>query len=159
MSSKPRNGEQHNGALLTLSTILQMVLASAAEAEMGALFLNVKEGVNIRSILVEMGHPQPATPLQTYNTTSHTYRGSWMPYQKVWFTSCYKVPEESRFPIRLPKDKKGKVLVSEKDKTICLGARAGGHAFCQFQCELYQFINLHGRSPLFGSSSINDSET
>jgi hypothetical protein len=49
-----------------------MVVASAAEAEMSALFLNAKEGVNIRNILAEMGHPQLATPLQTYNTTAHT---------------------------------------------------------------------------------------
>jgi hypothetical protein len=34
------------------------------EAEIGALFLNAKEGVNIRNILKEMGHPQPATPMQ-----------------------------------------------------------------------------------------------
>jgi hypothetical protein len=64
MSSKPRDGEQqHNGSLLTLSTILRMVVASVAEAEIGALFLNAKEGVNIRNILKEMGHPQPATPM------------------------------------------------------------------------------------------------
>jgi hypothetical protein len=48
-----------------------MVVASAAEAEIGALFLNAKEGVNIRNILKEMGHPQPATPMQTDNTTAH----------------------------------------------------------------------------------------
>jgi hypothetical protein len=52
MSSKPNNRKQHhNGALLTLSTILRMVMASAAEAEMGALFLYTKEGVNIWNIL------------------------------------------------------------------------------------------------------------
>jgi hypothetical protein len=39
---------------------------------MGALFLNTKEGVNIRNILREMGNPHPATPLQTDNTTAHT---------------------------------------------------------------------------------------
>jgi hypothetical protein len=73
MSSKPKNGEkQHNGTLLTLPTLLRMVVASAAEAEMGALFLNAKEGVNIWNILAEMGHPQRATPLQTDNTTAHT---------------------------------------------------------------------------------------
>jgi hypothetical protein len=72
LSSKPRNGEQqHNRSLLTLSTILSIVVASAAEAEIGALFLNAKEGVNIRNILKEMGHPQPATPMQTDNTTAH----------------------------------------------------------------------------------------
>jgi hypothetical protein len=72
MSSTPKNGvQQHNGSILTLSTILRMVVASAAEAEIGALFLNAKEGVNIRNILKEMGHPQPATPMQTDNTTAH----------------------------------------------------------------------------------------
>jgi hypothetical protein len=46
-----------------------MVVASAAEEEIGALFLNAKEGVNIRNILKEMGHPQLATPMQRDNTT------------------------------------------------------------------------------------------
>jgi hypothetical protein len=72
MSSTPKNGvQQHNGSILTLSAIPRMVVASAAEAETGALFLNAKEGVNIRNILKEMGHPQPATPMQTDNTTAH----------------------------------------------------------------------------------------
>lgn len=43
--------------------------ASAAEAELGALFLNAKEAVNIRNILQEMKHPQPPTPIQTNNST------------------------------------------------------------------------------------------
>jgi hypothetical protein len=63
--------QQHNGSILTLLTILRMVVASAAEAEIGALFINAKEGVNIWNILKEMGHPQPATPMQTDNTTAH----------------------------------------------------------------------------------------
>jgi hypothetical protein len=71
MSSKPKKGEQqHNRPLLTFSTILRSVVTSAAEAEIGALFLNAKEGVNIRNILHEMGHPQPATNMQTDNTTA-----------------------------------------------------------------------------------------
>ncbi len=43
-------------------------MLSAAEAELGALFLNAKEAVIIRQILTEMGHPQPRTPIQTDNT-------------------------------------------------------------------------------------------
>jgi hypothetical protein len=38
---------------------------------MGGLFLNAKEGVNIRNILVEMGNTHPDTPLQTDNTTAY----------------------------------------------------------------------------------------
>jgi hypothetical protein len=45
-------------------------MSSAAEAEMGALFINAKEAVYIRSILQEMGHPQPPTPVQTDNSTA-----------------------------------------------------------------------------------------
>jgi hypothetical protein len=72
ISSKPKKGEQqHNVPLLTLSTILRMVVVSAVEAEIGALFLNAKEGVNIWYILREMVHPQPATPMQTDNMTAH----------------------------------------------------------------------------------------
>jgi hypothetical protein len=39
MSSTPKNGvQQHNGSILTLSTILRMVVASAAEAKSGHYF-------------------------------------------------------------------------------------------------------------------------
>jgi hypothetical protein len=53
-----------------MSTIIKAVMSSAAEAELGALFLNAKEAVIIRQILTEMGHPQPRTPIQTDNTTA-----------------------------------------------------------------------------------------
>ena len=45
-------------------------MSSAAEAEIGALYLNAREAVYLRQILVEMGHPQPPTPIQTDNTTA-----------------------------------------------------------------------------------------
>jgi hypothetical protein len=60
----------NNGAILTLSTIIKAVMTSAAEAELGALYLNAKEAVYLRQILDEMGHPQPRTPIQTDNTTA-----------------------------------------------------------------------------------------
>ena len=42
----PHDGEpiRLNGAFFTLCTILKFVAASAAEAELGALFLNMREG-------------------------------------------------------------------------------------------------------------------
>ena len=48
----------------------QNVMSSAAEAEIGALYLNAREAVYLWQILVEMGHPQPPTPIQTDNTTA-----------------------------------------------------------------------------------------
>jgi hypothetical protein len=90
MISKPEGGQQqHNGALLTLSTILCMVVASAAEAEMEALFLNAKEGVNIRNILREMGHPHSATPLHTDNTAAHAILRGTCKQQRVILISRY----------------------------------------------------------------------
>ncbi len=45
-------------------------MSSAAEAELGAIFINAKEAVYLRQILTEMGHPQPRTPIQTDNSTA-----------------------------------------------------------------------------------------
>ena len=45
-------------------------MASAAEAELGALFLNCQEAVPIRIKLEEMGHAQPPTPVQVDNSTA-----------------------------------------------------------------------------------------
>jgi hypothetical protein len=59
-----------NGAIHVVSTILKFVAASAAEAELGALFVNAKEGRVIRLILSELGHPQPPTPIHCDNSTA-----------------------------------------------------------------------------------------
>jgi hypothetical protein len=60
----------NNGAILTIAQIIDAVMSSAAEAEMGALFINAKEAVHMRRILTEMGHAQPRTPIQTDNSTA-----------------------------------------------------------------------------------------
>jgi hypothetical protein len=62
----PRN----NGAVLNISQIIKAVMSSAAEAELGALFINAKAAVSMRHTLVELGHPQPLTPMQTDNATA-----------------------------------------------------------------------------------------
>ena len=45
-------------------------MESAAEAQLGALFLNCQEYVPIRITLEEMGHPQSPTPVQVDNSTA-----------------------------------------------------------------------------------------
>eukprot|EP00957_Ditylum_brightwellii_P072206 5489128-Ditylum_brightwellii.AAC.1 len=45
-------------------------MSSAAEAEVGALFINSKAVVGLRIALQEMGHPQPPTPIMTDNSTA-----------------------------------------------------------------------------------------
>ncbi len=46
-------------------------MSSAAEAELGALFINAKTVVSIRQTLIELGHLQPCTLMQTDNATAH----------------------------------------------------------------------------------------
>jgi hypothetical protein len=59
-----------NGAFFTLCAILRCVVASAVEAEHGALFLNCKKAKKFRLTLEEMGHPQPPTPIHCNNLTA-----------------------------------------------------------------------------------------
>ncbi len=59
-----------NGAFFTLCTILCFAVALAAEAELGALFLNCKEGIIFRLTLEELGHPQLRTPVHCDNATT-----------------------------------------------------------------------------------------
>lgn len=59
-----------NGAILIECRGLKHVVSSAAEAETHGVFHNTKLGVNIRTILIGLGHPQPPTPINTDNSTT-----------------------------------------------------------------------------------------
>ena len=73
-----------NGAILTLSTILKCVAASAAEAELGALFLSAMEVKILRITLDELGHPQPPNPIHCNNTTAVGIVNSLIKRQISW---------------------------------------------------------------------------
>eukprot|EP00957_Ditylum_brightwellii_P069042 5241030-Ditylum_brightwellii.AAC.1 len=45
-------------------------MASASEAELGGLFEKAKEAVSLCTLLTELGHQQPATPIQVDNSTT-----------------------------------------------------------------------------------------
>jgi hypothetical protein len=62
-----------NEAILIISKFLKHVMSSAAEAEIGAVFINSKEGAVLRTTLEELGHKQPPTPMETDNTTATGY--------------------------------------------------------------------------------------
>jgi hypothetical protein len=72
MGSAPKDGTpiQLNGPILALANICKFVVASAAEAELGALFYNCQDGTILRLTLEELGHPQPATPVHCDNSTA-----------------------------------------------------------------------------------------
>ncbi len=61
----------NNGVVLNILQIIKAVMSSAAEAELGVLFINAKTAVSIHRTLKEMGHSQSRTPIQTDNLTAH----------------------------------------------------------------------------------------
>jgi hypothetical protein len=49
---------------------MKFVVASAAETKLGALFHNCQDGIIFWKTLVDMGHPQPKTPVHCNNATA-----------------------------------------------------------------------------------------
>jgi hypothetical protein len=72
-SGTKTNKKLTNGAILIISKVLKHVMSSTAEVEIGAVFINSKEGAVLRTALEELGHPQPPTPMETDNTTATGY--------------------------------------------------------------------------------------
>ena len=72
LGSIPRDNEpiKLNDNIAITCAIRKLVAASAAEAELGALFLNTQEDKVIHLILEELGHPQPQTPVHIDNSTA-----------------------------------------------------------------------------------------
>jgi hypothetical protein len=72
LGSLPHDGDpiKLNGAIHVSCTILKLVAASAAEAKLGALFLNAQEEKVFWLILAKLGHPQLPTPIHIDNTTT-----------------------------------------------------------------------------------------
>jgi hypothetical protein len=57
LTKKHNDTQPDNGAVLNVAQVIKSVMSSAAEAELGALFINAKLAVPIRHTLEEMGHP------------------------------------------------------------------------------------------------------
>jgi hypothetical protein len=72
MGSMPKEGQpiRLNGAFHVNTQIMKFVVASAAEAELGALFRNCQDGIMFRTTLHNLGHPQPRTPVHCDNATA-----------------------------------------------------------------------------------------
>ena len=72
MGSLPINGKpiKLNGAFHTLCSFFQFVVASAAKAKLGALFLNCQEGMIFKLTLEDLSHLQPKIPVHCNNATA-----------------------------------------------------------------------------------------
>ena len=98
MGSLPIYGKpvKLNGTFHTLCAILRFVVASATEAELGAVFLNCQEGMTSKSTLEDLGHPQlkiqvhcdNATAVSIANNTIKRQRSRTIEMRYVW--TCEK---------------------------------------------------------------------
>jgi hypothetical protein len=59
-----------NGPFFCTSKIISCVVASAAEAELGAAFQNAQKGAQFRNTLTELGYPQQPTTISVDNTVA-----------------------------------------------------------------------------------------
>jgi hypothetical protein len=58
-----------NCSMLNVASVINNVVASDAESEVGACFHNAQSGAPLRVTLTELGHIQPPMPLRTENST------------------------------------------------------------------------------------------
>jgi hypothetical protein len=68
--TNPPQKDTLNGSILNVTSVINNVVASAAESEVGACFQNAQSGAPLRVKLNELVHIQPATPLRTDNSTA-----------------------------------------------------------------------------------------
>ena len=59
-----------NGTTLTIATIIKLVMSSEAESDLVALFITAKAIFPLLQTLIDMGWPQPPSPIQTENSTA-----------------------------------------------------------------------------------------
>ena len=70
MSKLPTTRPRLNGPIHSISRIMSNMMGLAAKDKIGAAYINGQEAVPIRTLLLELGHPQPATTIQVDNSTA-----------------------------------------------------------------------------------------
>ena len=70
MSKPPTTRPHINGLIHFVSPIMSNVMGSAVEAKIEGTSINSQEAVPIGNLLLELGHPQPDTPIKVDNSTT-----------------------------------------------------------------------------------------
>ena len=73
MSNPPITRPRLNSPITYIPRIISNVMGLAAEAEIGAAYINGQDYVPMRTLLLELGHPQPATPIQVDRSTANGF--------------------------------------------------------------------------------------
>jgi hypothetical protein len=106
-----------NRAFHVSTTIMRFVVASAAKAELSALYHNCRMGIIFQLTLAKMGHPQPRTPVHCNNAkevaiANNTIKWQWsitMEIRIFWVDKnctgnvCTTVAPRARKSCQLPK--------------------------------------------------------
>ena len=74
----------NNGAVLNISQKIRAVMSSAAEAELGSLFINAKTAVSMRQTLIELRHPQPQCKQTTQQHMRYSQTKSYHKHSRPW---------------------------------------------------------------------------
>ena len=79
-------------------------MASAAEAEMAALYITARKIIPLRNTLIEMGWPQAKTPIQTDNSTEVGFtnkkivnKATKLADKKLWWLRDRESQEQFRY--------------------------------------------------------------
>ena len=93
-----------NGPVLTIAQIIKNVMSSAAEAELSGLFICAKAMIPLRNTLIEMGWPQPPSPVQCNNSTATGMTNKTMVNKmlkamdmRLWWLRCRYSQEHFRY--------------------------------------------------------------
>ena len=70
LGNEENNKQIINGPISIIAKIIKSVMASAAEAEVAALYMNAKKLVALQKMCEELGHKQPATPMRKDNNAA-----------------------------------------------------------------------------------------
>jgi hypothetical protein len=93
-----------HGAVLSTAQVIKFVMASAAEAELAALLVTAREMILHRQTLIDMGWPQPKSPIQTDNSTAAGVtnktivpRRAKMMDMRLWWLRCRASQDQFRY--------------------------------------------------------------
>ena len=94
----------NNGPVLTISKIICHVMASAAEAELAAIFYSAQEAIPLCNLLEELGHKQHQTPITTDNVMAQgLINGAMLPWKskamdmRFHWLQCWRAQQKFDF--------------------------------------------------------------
>ena len=71
--SNNSDNQPNNGAINKIWKIMGNVIVSVVKAKIGSTYINDQDSAPLKTLLINMGHPQPSTNLQIDNKTTEAF--------------------------------------------------------------------------------------